>query len=149
VTTIAYKAGVFAADTQVTCGDGSKLIVHKIKKLDDGSHYAMAGDTSAILRVERWMQRGMPTRPRPRINKETDCDMLLVKADGSAWLLNDGFDFEKVDNAFIAIGSGAPYAMAAMACGRNAVQAVKVAARFDVNTSGPVDSVVIPNRQAS
>jgi ATP-dependent protease HslVU (ClpYQ) peptidase subunit len=140
MTTIAYRDRVMVADTQVTCGDGSKTITHhKIRILPDGTLYGCAGDTAAILRVQRWMERGMPSRPRPRIPKDTDFDLLMVKPDGSAWMLNDAFDFERIETEFVAIGSGAAYAMGAMACGRSAVQAVKVAARFDVNTSAPYD----------
>jgi hypothetical protein len=149
VTTVAYRNGVLAADTQLTCSDGSKLLAHKIQRLVDGSHYACAGDTTAILRVQRWMQRGMPSRPRPRIGKDLSIDLLLVKPDGTAWLLNEAFDFEPVENEFIAIGSGAAYAMGAMACGRTAVQSVKVAARFDVSTSAPIDIVQLAGQASS
>jgi ATP-dependent protease HslVU (ClpYQ) peptidase subunit len=141
---------VLAADTQATSADGTKSIAHKLGKLPDGSIYGCAGDTSAILRIRRWLERGMPSRPRPRVPKETEWDVLLVKGDGSAWLLNNSFDFEKVEDAFCAIGSGSAYALAEMACGRSSVQAVKVAARFDVNTSTPIDILgVVLNQGAS
>jgi ATP-dependent protease HslVU (ClpYQ) peptidase subunit len=149
VTTIAYKAGILAADTQVTCGDGSKMRARKIQELPDGSFYACAGDTSAILRIQRWMARGMPRRNRPRVPKDAEADLLMVKPDGSAWLLNDGFDFERVETPFVAIGSGAAYALGAMARGATAVQAIKIAAKFDVNTSAPIDSVSARNAEAA
>lgn len=48
----------------------------------------------------------------------------------------------RVSNTF-AIGSGCKYAMAAMACGKTPVEAVKVAAKFDVFTSGPVRTMAV------
>jgi ATP-dependent protease HslVU (ClpYQ) peptidase subunit len=86
---------------------------------------------------------------RPRIGKDLSIDLLLVKPDGTAWLLNEAFDFEPVENEFIAIGSGAAYAMGAMACGRTAVQSLKVAARFDVSTSAPIDIVQLAGQASS
>ena len=40
-----------------------------------------------------------------------------------------------------AIGSGAPYAIAAMACGKNAMDAVKIAKKFDPYTGGRITSI--------
>lgn len=42
-----------------------------------------------------------------------------------------------------AIGSGAKYAMAAMACGKTPAEAVKVAAKFDPFTGGAVRSFAV------
>lgn len=42
-----------------------------------------------------------------------------------------------------AIGSGCKYAMAAMACGKTPAEAVKVAAKFDCFTGGPVRSIAV------
>jgi hypothetical protein len=40
-----------------------------------------------------------------------------------------------------AIGSGMDFALAAMACGKTAAEAVEIAARFDPNTGGRVDVI--------
>ena len=47
-----------------------------------------------------------------------------------------------VRERFVADGSGRDFAIAAMALGRTARQAVALAARFDVYTGGGIDSIV-------
>lgn len=42
-----------------------------------------------------------------------------------------------------AIGSGSRYAMAAMACGKTPAEAVKIAAKFDPFTGGPVRTLKV------
>jgi ATP-dependent protease HslVU (ClpYQ) peptidase subunit len=145
MTCIAYRKGVLAADTQITCGDGRKIRASKIQALPDGSYFACAGDSKAIVRISRWIHRGMPTKGRPRCSEDT-FDVIMVRQDGTLLTANDALDFEALSEPFYAIGSGGAYAMGAMARGATAIQAVKIAARFDTNTSGPVDSVVIRER---
>jgi hypothetical protein len=45
---------------------------------------------------------------------------------------------EAVDDEYYAIGSGAAHAITAMDCGKNAMQAVRYAARRDINTGGRI-----------
>jgi ATP-dependent protease HslVU (ClpYQ) peptidase subunit len=147
MTTVAYRSGVLAADTQSAGEDGTKYRMRKIHMTThSGVLYGCAGDTSAILRIRRWMERN--TTSRPRLPKDTDADVLMVKPDGTLWMLNDAFDWEPVDAKFHAIGSGASFALGAMARGATAVQAVKIAARFDINTSAPIDTLVLPRASA-
>ena len=51
-----------------------------------------------------------------------------------------------VRERFVADGSGRDFAIAAMALGRTARQAVALAARFDVYTGGGIDSIVVVPR---
>lgn len=139
MTTIVHRDGQFGADTQVTCADGSKSVLHKIKRLDDGSVFACAGATSAIMKVERWMLAGMSRTHRPKIGRNTEVDCIWVHTDGSRWLLNDVFEFEPNHNPFFAIGSGAAWAMGAMDQGARVRAALKTAAKYDSNTGAPFD----------
>jgi ATP-dependent protease HslVU (ClpYQ) peptidase subunit len=154
VTTIVYRDGVFGSDTQSTCEDGGKLMLHKIHKLEcDGSVFACAGATSAIMKVERWMRAGQP-KQKPKIGRNTEVDCLWVKADGSAWLLNDRYEFEPSHNPFMAIGSGASYAMGCLDRWRKPAPtqrariarvraALRCAAKYDSNTGSPFDIVEV------
>lgn len=153
MTTIVYRDNVFGADTQSTCADGGKLILHKIHTLPDGSVFACAGATSAIMKVERWMQDGQP-KQKPKVGRNTEVDCLWVKLDGSAWLLNDRFEFEPSHNPFIAIGSGACYAMGFLDRWRKPGStsrvrtsrvraALRTAAKYDSQTGAPFDIVEI------
>jgi ATP-dependent protease HslVU (ClpYQ) peptidase subunit len=142
VTTIAARVGeretVLAADTQITCGDGSKMSTRKIHAMPDGSLVAFCGDSRYINRVRRWLARGAPRKGRPRIDAD-EFDMLVVKPDGSLWGTNDALDLEPIEEPFFSIGSGRGYAMGAMARGATPKQAVRIAARYDINTGVPID----------
>lgn len=154
MTCIAYRFGIIAADTQLTCGDWSKGRVHKLRPMPGGGVYACAGESGATLRMQRWIDRGMPKRGRPRIKDEIEIDVLMVRPDGSVWMLDDSLVFEPRADEFIAIGSGAQYALGAMKRDKrcSARSAIVVAAEFDSNTSAPVDVVriaVIRDRSAT
>jgi ATP-dependent protease HslVU (ClpYQ) peptidase subunit len=62
--------------------------------------------------------------------------------------LDEDMELMPFMDAFIAVGSGGPYAMAAMECGRNPAEAVAVAAKFDANTSEPVEVFRVEPKEA-
>ena len=140
MTCIAVRNRVMAADTQMTIGD-EKLRVKKLRVLEDGSIFGSAGDASAIDKLEEWVKAGAPKNKRPRINKELAIECLVLKPDGTIWFIGTDLVFEQLAAEFMAIGTGGAYALGAMARGATAVQAVKIAARFDVNTSEPIDKM--------
>lgn len=141
MTTIAYARNVMAADSQITFSDGSRLQVKKLRRLPDGSIFGGAGDVPAINKLERWAGVGLVKRRRPRFGKAESADAILIKPDGSIWMFGAAIDPEKIEAEFIAIGSGSDFAMGAMAAGRSAVEAVKIAAQYDINTSEPIETI--------
>jgi ATP-dependent HslUV protease subunit HslV len=148
VTTIAYCDGVLAADTQMTCSDGSRWRVTKLERLPDGSIVGFSGDSKLIPRLVRWISRGMTARNRPRFKDDDVAEVLLVKPDGTVWLVDTSLVPERITSAQAAIGSGGPYAMGAMACGRDAEAAVNIACLFDSSSSPPVETMSIEKERA-
>jgi len=68
-----------------------------------------------------------------------DCYVLMVKPNGELFLAEDGLYFSgPIQCEYHAVGSGAKYALGAMAVGASAAQAVEVAARFDPHCGGAV-----------
>lgn len=49
--------------------------------------------------------------------------------------------WRRVEDPFVAVGSGRDYAMAVMALGHDATRAVEIAARFDPGTGNGVDGM--------
>ena len=141
MTTAAWhsKEGVLAVDTQVTSAN-RKFRAHKVARLTDGGLIAGTGNLAHILKVHRWVQAGMTEGGRPEFEGEGEFECLIVKGDGSVWLLDDEMEPMEVTDEFIAVGSGGPYAVAAMACGKTAAESVQIAARFDAATSEPVET---------
>jgi ATP-dependent protease HslVU (ClpYQ) peptidase subunit len=142
VTTIAVRNRIMAADTQGT-RSGSRIRIKKIRKLSDGSLFAGAGASGAIVKLQRWVEAGCPEDKPPKLgladDEEVEC--IVLRSDGTLVLIDETLAPETLDQDFIAIGTGCEYALGAMACGRSAAQAVKIAARFDTNTSEPVEAM--------
>ena len=63
----------------------------------------------------------------------------MIKPDGSVFLADDSLYFSgPIECASYAIGSGALYAIGAMAEGASAERAVEVACMFDSHCGGPI-----------
>lgn len=136
MTTLAYKDGVLAADMQVTAGN-RKFQFSKARHTKDGGLVGGAGNLAQVIKVLRWVAEGMDD-DKPDFGDEGEFECIWVSPDGSVYLLDDALEPMKIEDGFLAIGSGGPYAVAAMHLGRSPEEAVEVAARFDPATSGPV-----------
>jgi len=139
VTTIAYRDGILAADSLVTLGDTK---VHgsfqKIRRIDDYL-IGTAGGVADSERFIQWLKAG----------GEDECpkgsySALIIDPRGRLREIESGSLLPRPRNAkFAAIGSGAPYAIAAMWAGATAIEAVKIAAKIDTSTGLPVKSLKI------
>lgn len=141
MTTIAYAKGIMAADTQMTFGDATKARVSKINRLSDGSLFAYAGSQFQGVRLKEWARGGFDPEKRPKFGPKTDIEALLIKPDGTIWYYDGSTIPEKLEDKFYAIGSGGAFALGALASGKSAVQAVRIAARYDSTTSEPIDKM--------
>ena len=138
MTTIAYRDDVLAGDTQVTCGttiDGRDQKVFRKGTLLFGS----IGCSGLGERFVSWVRRGMigecPTL-RPGEKDDDAWGLLFPGADLVLWRFQDRWARHRAP--FFAYGSGAEFAMGAMAFGATAEEAVKVATRFDTGTGGEI-----------
>lgn len=138
MTTIAYRAGVMAADTQVTSAN-RKFRASKVVRLPCGGLMGSSGNWAHIVKVQRWAAEGFHPDQKPEFDDDAEFECLVVKADGSVFLLDDDFELMPFTDEFIAVGSGGTLAVAAMECGRTPADAVRVAAKFDAATSEPVE----------
>ena len=157
MTTIAYKDGILAADTQGDWG-GTRMRTGKIYRLPK---FALAGagiqervldlcddlrgwvDWSqfnihklADFRWARFKGDGAPDHDR-------DPAILAVNEYGTVYkLCRDRFrEVRLTAGPFIALGSGADYALGAMAAGATATEAVQVAISLDVYSGGEIETL--------
>jgi len=148
VTTIAYRDGVLAADSQVTYGEDGSARTHSCKKLfrktvtQGKKSYdvviATAGESSPGLVFVDWFGSGKPV---PDIFLHLGGDFLCLVLTPQGLFEYDVYcRGEEVMDDFYAIGSGAKVALGAMACGKSAIEAVRIAARFDPYTGGRIYS---------
>lgn len=146
MTTIAYSNGVLVADSQVTSADRIFRTV-KILTLPDGSLFGGAGGLADILKVRAWASKGYRGDP-PEVSDKASFECLHIRADGKLWLVDDDLTPMEFIGDYIALGTGSPYAMAAMYLGKSPQEAVQVAAQFDPATSLPIHELKLSIKRA-
>jgi hypothetical protein len=134
MTTIAWDGKTLAADRRMA----GWMTACKIFPLADGRVMAGAGYMDDLAEVAAWLNSGADDRDEPSIDH--DDDFFLLDGGKCYWLTMPFLRPLPVQEGYAAIGSGAPYALAAMACGKTAVEAVEIAAMFDPHTGNGVDT---------
>ena len=139
MTTVAWDGRTLAADRQSTSNDGCRTSqVTKIRRMPDGRLAAAAGAAARCNAYLTWLADQSQPRPAWQDSTETSVYALEVLLDGTL-LKHEEHGFFVLECPFAAMGSGASYALAAMACGKSAAEAIEIAARFDAWTGGGVD----------
>ena len=139
MTTIAFDGKTMACDTRVVCGSNCYNTDTKIYE-NDFAVIGVAGDAGVgILLVKDdgilvpkhydfdfsalvWV-KDIETLCKVEFYKSWDCALSSVIP---------------IADSFAAVGSGSPYALAAMYLGHTATRSVAVAAQFDTNTGGKI-----------
>jgi ATP-dependent protease HslVU (ClpYQ) peptidase subunit len=139
VTTIAYKAGVLAGDSQAT--DDQLWQTTKIERLNTSAGSLLVGwcgDVHSALVFMEWLKNDQSRKPD--ISNE-DFEALVIAETGRVTIWNQSLVGWRPEGKFFALGSGAKAAMGAMHAGKGAVDAVKIACLVDPYTRGPVRSL--------
>lgn len=137
MTTVAWRAGVIAADRKVD----SWMNVGKLFRLKDGSILSGCGNYDDIVEVAHWLRHGAKDDAKPDLARN-ESDFLIAKPNGSCVWLTDPFLRQVVVlDEYIAIGSGAQFALGAMAAGASSKRAVEIACRFDPLTGKGVNVI--------
>lgn len=140
MTTVAYRAGVLASDSQAT--DNQVWSVQKLWEVADDSEVILVGicgDIFAAMAFIEWLKDREHAR-KPQIECE-DFEAIVIASNGRVTLWNQSLVPFKPRGKFFAIGSGGAAAMGAMHAGKSAVEAVKIAKRIDPYTGGRVMSL--------
>lgn len=148
MTTIAYKDGVIASDSRATYDDWTKSKCVKLyrakSKIDPVKGdviVATAGHSSASLLFLDWLEVGGEPRLHDRgVNEMNEFECLIVHKSG-VWIGDRLCRLEVLEEEFWAAGSGRQAALAAMHCGKSAVEAVRIACRIDSFSGGRVVSM--------
>lgn len=137
MTTIAYKNGVIAYDSQITCG--SYITYDDYQKCQEvnGVKFIMCGKTCDYTALQDAYFGGSVTR-------DVDASAIVIDG-GELWCIGanvqDGFWKSPIPiSAIYAIGSGAEHAITAMDMGADCVKAVEMAAKRDAGTGGTINS---------
>jgi hypothetical protein len=139
VTTVAYRDGIMAADTQATW-DGNKTRCHKLYRLPCGGVMGGCGTAAGVKRAAIWLIGGRKGKP-PKI---PNCDLLIAFGDGRVVTVTDRHWTFVDELGPIAIGSGQQAALCAMRhFEASAEEAVYAAASVDTYTSAPVEVMAV------
>lgn len=140
MSTIAYRAGVLAADTMAyggryTASPGAKW---KIWRLANGDRIGVSSSiVGAGERLRDWFALG-PDRPA-MTEPPSAFHLVLVTAAGEVFIGMDSVHLSgPIDGEYFAVGGGADYALGAMAMGATAEKAVRIASQFDQFTGGEI-----------
>lgn len=138
MTTVAasIKFREIAADSR--CSDDSgHYLVHKLRTGQDYARGA-AGEWTKCLKWHELMEKG------GEADDDLDVEGIELRPDG-IWVFEGIISGAKIKNEFFAIGSGAPYAIAAMHLGLSPREAVELAALYDPGTGGEIDVWKLPD----
>jgi hypothetical protein len=136
VTVIAWDGKTLAADRYSEQGyvRGERT---KIRRLADGRLVGAAGRTSISLEVIAWLENGGLPSDYPASARGDDAAVIVVNTDGKAVIYDCGpVPLHIEGRKYVAIGSGAEAAMAAMYLGCDAVRACHVAGAVVVRCGG-------------
>lgn len=135
MTTIAFDGKRLAVDSRITTASDT-VVIERAKKLwKIGALWiAFAGNSQDMMLAVQWFRDGMP-ESKPKL----DSNFSAFSWDGKRLCRYECGLVPMPQNVkFAAGGSGIDVALGAMAAGANAVQAVKIAARFDPFTNARV-----------
>lgn len=138
LTTIAYRAGIVAADSQSVRGDMvNPEPAQKIWRIEHGGLGGIIGTWAVLAEVQAWLSYGKKSWEKPKLPEDTTVVEFLV--DGTILEhVAEGLQDAKTSRGFYAWGSGREFAYGALAQGASAFEAVTIAAEFDVWTGGEI-----------
>ena len=144
MTTIAWKGNLLAADTQLTWDEHIRgKSAPKIVRLPSGVILAGAGDNLQSILAEKFFSNpdwdSVPLKDRPKLKKYE----AIIVIDRKVYQLETHMVPQLLADPYYAIGSGWKFALAAMAKGDTAPEAVLFASTLDINTNSEIQTVDI------
>ncbi|MDI0648225.1 hypothetical protein NEP52_21445 [Escherichia coli] len=139
MTTIAFDGKTMACDTRAVCGSNCYSTDTKIYE-NDFSVIGVAGDagvSTMLIDCPYILQARPYDFDFEALVFVKDAEKVYKVAFYKSWdcALSSVIP---VADSFSAVGSGSPYALAAMYLGNTATRAITVAAQFDTNTGGKI-----------
>ena len=136
MTTIAWDGKTLAADSQST--EDAFVDPHEFNKIHDARDaiIAFAGDVPSGRAFMDWWNKGAERSDYPDFSDDDDMEALVFTEGKVLWYERRPFPEEI--RAPWTIGTGSPFAMAAMLAGADAKKAVDIACRLDKYSGGKV-----------
>lgn len=140
MTVIAWDGKTLAADKRLSANGvsltGTKI--YRVGKLLCG----LVGSTAAALEMLAWIKGGRKVEDFPEAQREDPTPCVAVVIEKRAVLSYEGTPYGiAFEDPFTAFGSGREFAIAAMACGKTAAEAVEIACRFETACGNGIDTL--------
>lgn len=120
----------------VNVGTGKKI--HKSK---DGYLLGAAGSFGAISMFFDWFDDDDEDKPPLESLKVESLDAIIINPMGKIALLDSGGWPMDIKAPFYSLGSGADIALGAMAAGADAVEAVRIAIKYNTTCGGAIQKL--------
>lgn len=165
MTTIAYKNGIMAADSRGVKGATIATVPYSKIHVPEGDDYweiegvkvlcfGMAGMATFKELVKERLRKNLTSKNKTVEEDKVSFQALIIDENGGIWDWGVSINARKDHSlnqllpvsAPMTIGSGGPFALAAMAVGLTAKAAVKVAGRLDPHTNDIVTTWSFPGK---
>lgn len=137
MTVIVWDGERIAVDSLATNGNRAHR-VQKFRELDNGTVLLWTGDHEEGQVLARWFENGCNAEDLPKHETREEFTVLIALRQSG---VVEQYQIERIAETIeapFAWGDGAPYAMAAMAMGADAVRAAEVACEFSVFCGKPI-----------
>ena len=145
MTTIAYDGNIIAADGQVTDDDTitDTEVIKLYNFVTEGGADVVVAYTGALegkTRFESWASCQAISDSQEDLWAELELEGLVFEAlvVGKNCLSFEEGRHPSLCHGAQALGNGAKFALAAMKCGKNAIEAVEIASQLDIYTGGKI-----------
>lgn len=139
MTTIAWDGTTLAGDSLGVIGNSLRVKSQKLFRLDDGRLFGGSGRYDDVLAVSEWLD----DEDREEPPKVEDFAGIVVTPSGECYRIEESLVLMPIFERCHAVGSGRDFAIAAMALGKTAAEAVEFAKQFDVWTGGDVRTLCL------
>lgn len=141
VTCIAWDGRELAGD-RLGDWNGTRVRLRKVWRVRDkeGRPWLLggSGEMDCMMQYLEWFQG---KAVKPEFTKDDSLSVLLVNQRGQIMLVNRTLARVPLRQKIAAVGSARGEALAAMACGKSAREAVRIASRLEVSVGMGVDVV--------
>ena len=147
MTTIAYDGQTVAGDSRMVASNViQQAEVNKIFPLQHSAEFHLCGGggvMSKVIAFRNWIESGISSEfPGLISSDEFDSELFAIDHQGLLHVFERCATPIMITDQLYAIGSGADFALGAMANGSTARDAVRIAKKFDPWTGGKVKSFV-------
>jgi hypothetical protein len=142
------RTHTIGADTQNTTPDGGIVRTSKVERLANGWYFLGSGHCYTIGLCRGWAAANFEFEATPDwelfLEDVDEYGFACIAVNPKTWevyVIDNEMVPNKVLDAYVAIGSGGPYALGAMDAGATVIEALHIAANRDPNSSAPFEVI--------